>query len=301
MFSEPTPTGIHLSSGITGGDLAPASAAEPTWGYVKNYFFVSPWDSVSALTLDLRYTAGDGYWTPFVDPGSGETWYRKSAQYDLIVSSDRGHHFVCMDSEANFVVRQQPGTGIWQLVEWYDVKPMFEDLQDKDDVLFYLEAAYNDRNLEHINKLLDDEFIFFFSPEDFGSGNTPETWGWTEEITATSNMFSGQGPNPVTHIDVELTFAPDNWTSFVPPQAPTEIWYEKSLAYDITILAGDFTFRGLDLNMTVQIRYVDVGGEEIWRLVQWRDNPGFVEVSRGALGSPAIEEVTWGGIKSFYY
>jgi hypothetical protein len=303
MFEEPVPTGIALSSQFEDHLLNPESSEEPTWGYVKNYFFVSPWDSVETLNLDLQYVEGEEQWVPFVDQGSGETWYRKEVQYSLSVESGRGMQFECTNGVASFVVRGQTGSQTWQLVEWYDIKPWYEDLQDKDDILLYLESAYNSRSLLKISRLLDENFVFFFSESDFVQGLTPEQWDRASEINATSNMFSGHAPPggyPINAINVNLTYPPDVWTAFNPPEAPTETWYQKTVSYDIVVNADPFTFIGTDITMIVQIRYADVGEESFWRLVRWRDDYGLFAQSWRSSPSPVVEEVTWGAIKALY-
>jgi len=303
MFGEPVPTGIPGSSTSEGRTMVSQAVEERTWGYIKNYFFVSPWDSVVTLSLVLQYAEGDGQWVPFVDPGSGETWYRKSAGYELTVETDRGRQFECLDGEASFVVRERLGGGAWQLVEWEDVKPWYKDLQAKDDVLVNLEMAYDNLNFTEIERLLDENFVFFFSDSDFSGGHTPEQWDRVSEVNATANMFSGfapPGPAPIIGIDVGLLYPPDGWTEFAPPGFPTETWYQKMVRYNISVDAPPFMFLGFDIDMMVQIRYADVGGKSAWRLVGWRDLFGSLAQSSQSLPSAIVEEVSWGRVKALY-
>jgi hypothetical protein len=303
MFAEPVPTGIPGSSTSGGRTTVSQAFEERTWGYIKNYFFVSPWDSVETLTLDLLYVEGDGQWVPFVDPGSGETWYRKGAQYELTVETGRGKQFECLDGEASFVVRERPGGGVWQLVEWDDIKPWYKDLQEKDDVLVNLEMAYDNLSFSEIDRLLDDNFVFFFSDYDFGSGNTPAQWDRVSELSATANMFSGvspPGPDPIIAIDVSLTYPPGGWTAFTPPGFPTETWYQKMVRYDFVVEAPPITYLTLNVDMMVQIRYADVGGESGWHLVTWLDFFGSLERSWQTLPSAVPQEFSWGHLKALY-
>ncbi len=67
--------------------------------------------------------------------------------------------------------------------------PVPISLKEKDDVLYNLELAYNNRNIDHYVRLLVQEFIFIFSPEDFVSGKTPQFLNRNEDITAMRNLF----------------------------------------------------------------------------------------------------------------
>jgi hypothetical protein len=66
----------------------------------------------------------------------------------------------------------------------------FTNLQNKDDVLYNLELAYNERNPSEYNKLLDDNFTFIFSEADYNEGGVrfPQ-WDRTAEVRANAKIL----------------------------------------------------------------------------------------------------------------
>jgi hypothetical protein len=68
-------------------------------------------------------------------------------------------------------------------------------LFQRDAVLATLQNAYDARNINLIDGILDDEFVFFFSERDYMQGRVPfPQWGREDEFAATANMFSSQPP-----------------------------------------------------------------------------------------------------------
>ncbi|MEJ2720198.1 MAG: hypothetical protein P8181_03530 [bacterium] len=304
LFGSPTPTGILTTRQI--GDSAPAAAAveDRTWGYIKYYFAANPSDSVSGMSLALNYTAGDANWAPFTEPGTGETWYEKEADYVLTVETKDGMQFEALDGHAAFAVREIPGMGIWRLVRWSDDASIFADLSDKDDVLHNLEWSYNLRNLLQFNKLIDDDFVFFFSLADFSQGLTPEMWDRSAELAATSHLFDPSfPPDPVISIDLTLTYPPDDWTAVIPPGHPGETWYQKPVMYNFVVQTASMTYMAVNTEMTVTIRFTDAVADSTWRMVTWFDETDLQGTARGdgPSGSPIVDAVTWGRLKALYF
>lgn len=91
----------------------------------------------------------------------------------------------------------------------------FKDLQDKDDVLFNLELAYNERQFVEYDKLLDDNFMFILSEDDYNSGkvDVPQ-WDRVLEISVNRRIFNPAlaAENRVISIDLNLDYGPDGWT-----------------------------------------------------------------------------------------
>ena len=55
--------------------------------------------------------------------------------------------------------------------------PTYKNLEERDHVLFNLGFSYNGRNLERFIELLDDDFVFHFSPADYRAGQVRvERW-----------------------------------------------------------------------------------------------------------------------------
>ena len=181
----------------------------------------------------------------------------------------------------------------------------FKDLGGpRDNVLFNLEAAYNERNLTEYNRLLDDDFTFFFSPADVSDGKVSvNQWDRASEINATTNMFNVNftPPNgsPISSIDLSLVYPEgDNvWNMASPDQNhPGETWYQKSVDYFLTIVAGETTYTSgnpIKAQFTVR-RDPDL---DIWRIVQWRDDVGG---GAARLLTAATEQSTWGNVKALF-
>ena len=177
----------------------------------------------------------------------------------------------------------------------------FKNLQNKDDVLYNLELAYNKRNFEEFEKLLDDDFVFILSESDYNSGevDAPQ-WDRVRELSVNQQIFD---PNldsglRVISIDLSLDYSAGNWTP-LPPDTnhPTETWYTQTVGYDlITKTADDWEHRALDLNAQLTVRKNDSTG--LWQIVLWRDDVGSqMGLSPGRI---AVESTTWGGIKAQY-
>jgi hypothetical protein len=68
-------------------------------------------------------------------------------------------------------------------------------LYSKDAVLVALEKAYNSLDIARMDALLDDDFTFFFSPQDIQDGGVSYTqWDRASEITATAKLFGVDAP-----------------------------------------------------------------------------------------------------------
>ncbi|MCZ6765810.1 MAG: hypothetical protein O7D32_02645 [bacterium] len=188
----------------------------------------------------------------------------------------------------------------------------FEDLTDRDDVLFNLELAYNERNLNEFYRLLDADFVFHFGTADVSQGNVPVSeWPRPDEVESAMAIFYKlevpTGIRPSTgiteptglavveqatwgalkasfhggilicaeNINVSLAYPPGDftWTSFpAPPPFTGETWYEKTVTYELMIDADGTIYVSGSRNAFFVIRLVDFYGVSIYRLVDWRDD-----------------------------
>jgi len=170
----------------------------------------------------------------------------------------------------------------------------------QDDVLHNLELAYNDRNIAEFEKLLDENFEFYFSRYDFNSGMVPfESWGRLDELNTNQRLLDPDNPDPnrVISIFLELDYVPGDWDPEPPDSVHAgETWYTKAATYRLVIKTADsWEYRALDLEALFKIREDD-GGR--WRIVEWHDDHS----SGRLLGlGPVIQETTWGATKSQYY
>ncbi len=155
----------------------------------------------------------------------------------------------------------------------------------RDNVLWNLQTAYNARNIGEYDKLLDSDFIFYFSNSDVTSSEwtAGEYWDRAHEIGANRNLFdpaySTPTREPASSIALSLTYAEgdDKWTQITPDPVkyPDEIWYEKIVKYDISVKSGAMTFIGNQKNASFVVRWAHVEGQgDFWRIVTWRDDTG---------------------------
>jgi hypothetical protein len=107
----------------------------PQWGRIKelstahnmfNPSYVGPENPITRINLVLSYTAGDQQWSA-TSPDSGyggETWYEKTANYDLIVTTT-SRTINALDMQALFVIRRcfvpLENDTLWQIIKWYDL------------------------------------------------------------------------------------------------------------------------------------------------------------------------------------
>lgn len=179
----------------------------------------------------------------------------------------------------------------------------YKNLQNKDDILFNLELAYNKRDFEQFEKLLDDSLIFVFSEEDFNAGDVPfHQWDRDHETNANQKILDPNldGDQRLVTIDLSLDYTADDWTPEPPNQNhPDETWYKKTVEYFLVILTADgWEFRtGYNKKAELTIRRDD--STERWQIVLWRDE---VRDSQGpAHGEDTVIDITWGIIKAQYY
>jgi hypothetical protein len=68
-------------------------------------------------------------------------------------------------------------------------------LFNRDAVLAAMQKGYNEKDFRKVSALFDDDFTFYFSEEDYLSGDIPyQHWGREEELAATANLFNVDNP-----------------------------------------------------------------------------------------------------------
>ena len=159
---------------------------------------------------------------------------------------------------------------------------VYRSLEQRDDVLHNLELAYNQRKIGPYEELLDQDFVFHFSPADISNNNVSvSNWDRPAELAATANMFdrnySPPNRDPISSIDLDIQFADsaDNWNPVQPDPVkyPGETWYVQNVDYFLQVKAGQWTYTsGNTIKASFTVRPVDVNGKTIWRIVIWRDD-----------------------------
>jgi hypothetical protein len=190
----------------------------------------------------------------------------------------------------------------------------YKNLSQRDHVLINLEFSYEERNLDRFVELLDDDFIFHFSADDFRDGNVSvKKWARANEVTATTNLFDPeyQGPRePVSGIELSLTYADSDtsWREVTPEDQktyPGETWYEKTVLYSlaVTVPVGPayITYVSEYVSAAFTVRWGEADGG--WRIIAWCDDTEY-SLFRRAAGTRDTEsftkETTWGEIKTLY-
>ena len=163
-----------------------------------------------------------------------------------------------------------------------------KDLSHKSDVLNNIEFAYNKRNMDAYNELLDDNFTFFYTPS--GAG-TPIQWGRPDEVTTTAGLIAAADK-------MDLTIDWKNGLTWLEQISGTETWYSTTVFYHFTIKIGDTTYipdNGAKAQFTV--RNAGTADNPRWTLIEFRD--------LGASGLHAMlvsstEPTSWGSVKALY-
>jgi hypothetical protein len=177
----------------------------------------------------------------------------------------------------------------------------YKNLQNKDDILFNLELAYNKRDFEQFEMLLDSNFVFVLSERDYNAGevDVPQ-WDRVRELNANQKILDPnlEGDLRVLRIDLTLDYSAGNWAPQPPDTVhPTETWYTKTVDYDLVVNTADnWEHRALGFKAEFTIRQDDATGR--WQIVLWADdvrNPLALSPGR-----EIVDDTTWGRIKSLY-
>jgi len=150
-----------------------------------------------------------------------------------------------------------------------------KDLTHREDVFNNIEVAYNKRNINYYNGLLDANFAFFLSTGDVNNG-LPVSWNRADEIDVNTKLFDANNTVlPCQSIRMDIR-AEDgiSWVEIVPESAPTETWYQTTLYYDFKFEISPNTYiplTGAKAVFTVR----DAGPYQQyahhWQLVEFRD------------------------------
>jgi hypothetical protein len=155
--------------------------------------------------------------------------------------------------------------------------PNYPDLTQKDHIFEYLELVWEYMDIDAYAKLLDEDFIFWFSQADYNDGITPEYWGRTEELSMARNMFSGFSHpkyGAVTGIDLEVI--PEGLWIEIPKTEPPyagETWYQRTAEYRLIVsTTSEWTLQGQEKKALFTVRQSELDGKNIYRIVMWHDD-----------------------------
>lgn len=131
-----------------------------------------------------------------------------------------------------------------------------------------IERSYNDRNINLYKVCLSPNFIFYFNPNDIGqnpSGNyvIPESWNYTEDWNATSNMFQEA-------YKIYLTIPT---SGIADPQPGENSFNADNISIDLTVMeTADKGYKvgGGFCNFEFE-KFKNDEGEDRWRIKNWWD------------------------------
>jgi len=164
-----------------------------------------------------------------------------------------------------------------------------QNLTHKTDVLNNIEYAYNKRQTNVYDALLDDAFTFFYTDDSFG---TPIQWGRDVESSATAGLLAG-----AASITLDLTW--EDGVTWGEQVVGTESWFSTTVFYHFTIKIGDSTYfpnSGAKAQFTV--RNAGTAEKPHWKLVEFHDLGGPSLVS--APERTSTEQMSWGKVKALY-
>jgi hypothetical protein len=141
-----------------------------------------------------------------------------------------------------------------------------------ESLLFNLNAAYEDKNIEEYIPLFADDFTFVFNPLDAQNDtlDIPESWGLADEIEAHQRIFSEPD---IEDIKLDWTLGP-----WLPPEiANTDVKIiARPLFLEVTqrLPEGEPLFLQAQGAAWFHFRKTDettAEGDTIWEIVWWED------------------------------
>ncbi|HUT97879.1 MAG TPA: hypothetical protein VM054_02230 [bacterium] len=143
--------------------------------------------------------------------------------------------------------------------------------------------VWNDCDIDTYKGLLDeDTFTFYFDPSDMGGEHDiPPSWGYTEEITAVTNLFEYVGAE---NIDVELDLE-----GVTEPEEDVVTYTARDIPYHVRVYVEaeeHIIYLAVGL-LDMELMYADGG----WVITDWWDKVPYRLL---------VAETTWGAIKACF-
>lgn len=135
-----------------------------------------------------------------------------------------------------------------------------------EECVYYLEKAFNSRDIVMFKAILTPDFTFWFNPIDVGSDVhgyiIPASWDYDEENRAIGNMYR-------TAYDISMQL-PENDIG-TPPEGATE-YTASDIGVSLVVMENEengFIANRGTLEFTFE--KTNNGGEYYWRLTDWKD------------------------------
>jgi hypothetical protein len=178
--------------------------------------------------------------------------------------------------------------------------PEFRDRTSPENVVYNMELAYEEMDLEEYLDCLSEDFEFFPTEDDVNDPNQgiPPVWWKTDEAALHENMFAGD--SDVESISLTLTIASIEYDQGIPddPLDNTCVCVvDVDLRIDLIGGNGFLATSPSEFRMRIDIDQPnpvpDPNDVLWWEICHWYD-----------LGSPgrgdASEQSSWGGIKAMF-
>ena len=177
-------------------------------------------------------------------------------------------------------------------------EPEYRDRLTPEDVLYNMELAYEEMDVEEYLDCLSVDFIFYPQQSDVQNPELeiPPEWYKTDERWMHENMF-GEGSN-VESISLTLTVSSLVYDYGIPADE-TDDTCICVVDVDLRVrVVGDLTYLATgasQYHMRIDQDQTGPGDAHLWEMYLWYElgDPG-----RAA--SPDREESSWGGIKAMY-
>jgi hypothetical protein len=143
-----------------------------------------------------------------------------------------------------------------------------------ENVVYNLNSAYKDMNLEEYLACLAENFEFVLNPNDVNDpmNDLPESWGKTEEEAIHARMFADT--TNVGNIDLTLTNVSSQWDQGADPVDPSDDTWIHVDTTDLRVTIGEWTYlANADQEFVFQIDPNETGpsGQTLWEIVIWTD------------------------------
>jgi hypothetical protein len=161
------------------------------------------------------------------------------------------------------------------------------------EILVWVEAAFNQRNITYLKDNLHGDFVFYFDPDDVGQSPPgsnyviPESWEYTVFWQACQNLFEKA-------FSISLSIP----TGGVGTPAPNQTTYKvENINVKLLVMPDEHYGYLADTgycNFAFE-RYENEKGEKFWRFTTWWD---YTSVTGDA--APGLEPTSLGRILALY-
>lgn len=174
--------------------------------------------------------------------------------------------------------------------------PKFENLSQRSNVLNNFELAFNKRNIDRYDQLVDANLVFTYEVYIAGVWTTQQ-WDRATDIAGNTALFGD-----AVKLDFDLNWEDGvAWAAIPATDASGETWYTTTVFYYFVIKIGDTTYianTGSKIEMT--IRNAGTSSSPRWQLVKAHDlgEPTVVAVANS---TASTEPTTLWQIESLYH